>query len=541
MIARRPLARPAWRSSRRPFVAVGILLALAAASFSALPHAAANARAAAKIDPKGVLKYAADLTTVGGGGFPIELDPIKMPSGTYPLSFGRWIYDTLVRVGPGGPVPGLAKSWSFPDAKTIKLKLQKGVKFQDNTPFNAQAVNASLDRNLAAANAGTSPPFFKPDFKNLDSVEAVGADVVRLHLKTPSIAAFFELLHDKESFVVSPTAVQKEGADFANHPVGAGPYQLTNWQREQSMTLTKFKGFWQKTGWKIAGIDVLQGGPAPTQVDQLLGDQVDMIAVTSRETIDAVKGKPDIAIKTTGSAAAVFLQMCISEKPFDNPDVRKAIAYALDREEINQGATGGTGLATDLPWPKDSPFYIKSLGNKYPHNLTKAKALLEKAGYGNGLEFNLALILAPIFQTPAEIIQNQLAKVGIKMNLLPVQIYRTDVYTDHKAPAAISTTIQRGFGLVYPIDPSQIPDWCHYDDLQATGAINELKSKVGSEAEQTAAWTKIEKALVREVPVIYLYFSPVGMAYNDQRVGGVKQVYPTPAEGANLETMFIKK
>src|SRR5207244_4005919 len=101
MIARRPLARPAWRSSRRPFVAVGILLALAAASFSALPHAAANARAAAKIDPKGVLKYAADLTTVGGGGFPIELDPIKMPSGTYP---GR--QDDQAEAPEGREVPG---------------------------------------------------------------------------------------------------------------------------------------------------------------------------------------------------------------------------------------------------------------------------------------------------------------------------------------------------------------------------------------------------------------------------------------------------
>ncbi|TMK54695.1 MAG: ABC transporter substrate-binding protein, partial [Actinobacteria bacterium] len=234
---------------RSRLAAIGVVLVVAAGAFVPVSRAGATTPPA-KIDAKGILQYGLDLTVSGAGGT-IALDPTEISGSPFNVTPARLIYDTLVRLdADGNPHPGLATAWKFPDDRTIELTLRTGVKFQDGTAFNAAAVKAGLERTLASGN-----PLLNKNFFELDSVEAVGDGTVRIHLKSPIVGAFFGLLSTKETFIPSPTAVKKEGSAFGQHPVGAGPYQLERFEPEQLIAVRKFKGFWQKRGWKLAGID----------------------------------------------------------------------------------------------------------------------------------------------------------------------------------------------------------------------------------------------------------------------------------------------
>jgi ABC-type transport system substrate-binding protein len=511
-----------------------VAMAVIVVTALAMGTTAAAVPRAVSVDPNGILKYGIDLTASGAGGV-ISLDPATIIGSPFNIAPARLIYDTLVRQGPKGPEPGLATAWRFPDQQTIDLTLRKGATFQDGTPFNAAAVKFGLQRTMAANN-----PNLDKNFAQLDSVEALDDSTVRLHLKTPVLAAFFNLLSAKDTFIVSPTAVQKEGSDFAAHPVGAGPYSLKEFTPEQLISLRKYKGFWQKSGWKLAGVDFVQSANGPSEVTALLSNEVDMIPVPDDATRSALAGHPGVTVNSQASDSSVaHFDMCTTTPPFDKLAVRRAIAYAIDRKALNEAGTGGIGVVTDQPYPPGSVFYTRSAANRYPYSVAKAKTLLKGAGLPSGFDFDVMIFPSPTFQTQAEVLQSQLAKVGIKTKIVASPNYVSDLFTDNKAPTTVSFTINPGVGKIASVTPTSIADWCHFNDPKVTAGIDELNSAVGDVATQKAAWTDINKVIVDQVPMIFLYFNPVSVGYSNN-VGGVQQLYGT-SQGPNFQTVYLKK
>jgi hypothetical protein len=145
-------------------------------------------------------------------------------------------------------VPGLAESWTISkDGLTYTFKLRKGVKFHDGTPFNAEAVKFSIERQFNPehpANKLGKYPFANFFFGNVKAVEAMDDSTVRFVLKEPR-ASFLAVLTSGAASIVSPTAVRKWGVDYPLNPVGTGPFRYVSWQRGQQVVLEKNPDYWK--------------------------------------------------------------------------------------------------------------------------------------------------------------------------------------------------------------------------------------------------------------------------------------------------------
>jgi ABC-type transport system substrate-binding protein len=517
-----------------------VVVALAAGSFGVAP-AAASARRAAQVDTSGILHVGEDLVVTGVNGS--QVDFLAASTGASP-QWNQWmnlIYDNLVRVAPNGSaLPGLATAWSFPDPLTIELKLRTGVKFQDGTPFNAEAVKFSFDRTLNSDLAKNN--HIDKNFLQVDNVEVVDDNTVRIHLKTPVQSAVFDLLHKPEAYVVSPTAVQKEGADFAQHPVGAGPYKLTEFTPEKVVSLRKWDGYWEGTNksvWRLAGIDFDQLTQGPQFVNGLRSGAVDLIRVTEQQTADALKSDSSVKLVSQASDSSMYhFDLCVTDPVFKNLKVRQAIAYAINRDELNQAANGGNGVTSDQVFPKGSAFYFPEF-SKYPYNPKKARQLIKQAKVPSDYSFDVATFPSPAFEPTMDVLQQQFARVGLKMNIKEDANFVENVLITPKYPAYMVSSIRSSTGKVASMNPATSADFCHYNSKAVTDAITQIDSTADA-AKQKTAWRVIAQAMAKDAFFFPLYFSPVQVAYNSDKVGGVLQLFDQ-GEGANFRTIYLKK
>ena len=127
--------------------------------------------------------------------------------------------------------PGLAKSWTFTDPKTLVLELVEGVNFHDGTPFNAEAVKFNLDRYKNDPRSNV-----KADLGTVDSVEVTGKSQVTLKLNRPN-AGLPTILTNRIGLIVSPKSIQDKGGNVDRTPVGTGPFKFVSWQDNDSIVL----------------------------------------------------------------------------------------------------------------------------------------------------------------------------------------------------------------------------------------------------------------------------------------------------------------
>src|SRR6185437_11999350 len=154
------------------------------------------------------------------------------------------IYDTLLKVTPGGEIkPGLATGYTVSqDGLTYELTLRPGLKFQDGTPLDAAAVKFNLERELDPKNDCWCRAFIS----SIASVDAKDKEHVVLHLAKPYAPLPYTLASIFGGLLASPTAIQKYGKDYGNHPVGAGPFRFVSQQTGNYVTVERWDGYWEK-------------------------------------------------------------------------------------------------------------------------------------------------------------------------------------------------------------------------------------------------------------------------------------------------------
>ncbi len=334
------------------------------------------------------------------------------------------IFETLTKINSDGSVsPLLAESWEVsPDLKTYTFKLRKGVKFQNGEPCNAAAVKFSFER--AGAEKSTNKD--KRTFASMASVAAIDDHTVVVLNKSLD-PDFLFLMGQATAIIVEP----KSADSNATKPVGTGPFQLASWNRGSSVTLSKWDGYRNAAAIKMKKVTFRFISDPAAQVAALLAGDVDAFPRVTPRSVAQFKTNPKFQVIVDGSRAKTILAINNKKKPLDDVRVRRAIAAAIDRKAVIEGAGDGYGAPIGSHYVPGAFGYVDTTGIN-PYNPEKAKALLAEAGIKTPLELSLILPPPPYARQGGEVIAAQLAKVGIVAKIENVEWaqWLSGVYTN---------------------------------------------------------------------------------------------------------------
>ncbi len=366
-----------------------------------------------------------------------NLDPVHDPDVCNVNSLAD-VYDLLVRTTQSGKlVPGLAASWSAPDSSTFTMKLRSNVKFQDGTPFNSQAVAAAIQRDQADPTSG-----LKAAVADIASVATPDATTVTLHLSKPVAGNMPGVFAGLAGLIPSPTEVQKDGASYGSATaVGAGPYKVTSFTSNNSLSMQAWPGYWDPSSQEFGGVNIIDMGTTtdtlrPAEIQQ---GTLDVSAIKDSE-INLVQGKAGVQYLASPAEqyAEIFVNYGIA--PWNNLQVRQALNYAVNRQALVAALTGGLDKPAWQPIPPQDPGYNPALDNAYPYDPAKAKQLLAQAGYPNGLKVNVGEIAFDYYMRLSQAVQQMLNAAGFQVTLVPFAATAVNqiLYTQKKFDIAIT-------------------------------------------------------------------------------------------------------
>ncbi|WP_207707305.1 glutathione ABC transporter substrate-binding protein [Crassaminicella thermophila] len=312
-------------------------------------------------------------------------------------------------------IPVLAESYEgSDDAKVFTFKLRQGVLFHDGTPFNAEAVKVNIDRLANPENKLKRHSLFAL----VEKTEVLDEYTVQVTLKEPFGAMINNFAHPA-AMMHSPKALEKYGKEVGRHPVGTGPFKFVEWVPGDHFTVEKNPDYWKPGYPKIDGITFKPVPENGSRVAMLQTGEADYIYPVPAEQIEAIDGKNGIIVEHDPSIIVRDMTMNTMKKPYDDIRVRKAINYAINKEAYIKVVYNGYADVMDSIIAPNTQFYSKQ--TPYPYDIEKAKQLLKEAGYENGFETNLWGNNNSDTIKAMEFLQQQLAQIGIKVNVVPME------------------------------------------------------------------------------------------------------------------------
>jgi len=233
--------------------------------------------------------------------------------------------------------------------------------------------------------------------------------------KTPN-AVMLDRLTNR--FMISKAAADKYGAEADQHPIGTGPYKFVSWDRNGPLVLTRNDAYWGEKP-AIKEVVTRRVKEDAARVSGLLAGQGDVINNVPVEEISRIKDNPRVRIERAQGQRMYFLVLNPAYKPFDNKLVRQAFNYAIDPSVIIKHIYEGNGYVMDGP-VASNVIGMDPKTKRYPLDPAKAKELLAKAGYGDGLQVKLYLSpdRYPKAREVCQVIADQLAQAGVKVELV---------------------------------------------------------------------------------------------------------------------------
>src|SRR3989441_3855167 len=310
-------------------------------------------------------------------------------------------------------IPVLAESYeASKDGLVYTIKLRKGIKFHDGTDFKADAVKASFDRVTNPENKLKRYALYS----NIGKTDVVDDYTARITLKTP-FSAFINNLAHPSGVIISPAALKQYGSkDIAFHPVGTGPFKFVEWKATDYLKVAKFDGYWRKGYPKVDSITWKPVVDNNSRAAQMQTGEAHFTFPVPYELADVLKGKPELEVVAAPSIVLRYLSMNTQQKPFDNPKVRQAIAYAINKDALTKVAFNGYATAAEGVAPEGVQYAVK-IGT-WPYDVAKAKQLMTEAGYSNGFETELwAAYNHTTAQKVTQFLQQQLQQIGIRTKI----------------------------------------------------------------------------------------------------------------------------
>jgi peptide/nickel transport system substrate-binding protein len=446
-------------SSRRPASLI-LLTAALALVLSACTGGKATQNPAPGQQPAGNDKPSTPPAAAAGGpkkggtlNFVIDAEPKTLNPYRYTLgvenAVWRQIFDTVTFLDPVSlePKPGLSEKWeTSPDGKAYTLYFRKGVKFHNGQEMTADDVLYSIGE----AQKGSLHPVLKY-LQNVEKAEAKDATTVVLTLKTKDNL----FMTDMTNFPIIPKGTEPQQAQS---PIGTGPFKFARWEQGSNIAMEANKDYWQKGQ---PYLDKLVARIVPdqqTQMLQLMSGQVDAVAAQPAY-FDQIKKDANLQLVTVDApqlTAVFYLMLNANKAPFDNPKVRQAFNYALDRDRMAQALPGLFVPQSSIVSAK-AEYYNSDAPNYCPRNLEKAKQLMKEAGVGE-ISFVMDVHGPDRYITVAEIIQQNLKEIGMNVEVRQhdISAWVDKTLNKHDYTAALSAlgvnpnpwdVVQNSFGL----------------------------------------------------------------------------------------------
>jgi glutathione transport system substrate-binding protein len=306
----------------------------------------------------------------------------------------------------------LAESYEVSkDGLEYTLRLRKGVKFHDGSEFKADAVKAVFDRVSNPENKLKRYVLFN----RIAKTDVINDYTAKITLKEP-FSPFINTLAHPSAVMISPAALKQWGKDIAFHPVGTGPFEFVEWKQTDHLKAKKFDGYWKKGYPKIDSITWKPVVDNNTRSAMMQTGEANFTFPVPYEQGELLKAKSNIELTASPSIVHRYLSMNTMQKPFDNPKVRQAVNYAINKDALIKVAFSGYAIPAEGPVPQGVDYAIKM--KPWPYDPAKARELLKEAGYPNGFETELwSGYNHTTAQKIIQFLQQQLGQVGIKVKL----------------------------------------------------------------------------------------------------------------------------
>jgi peptide/nickel transport system substrate-binding protein len=433
-------------------------------------------------------------------GNPDTLDPHKT-AGTLTFQTLKSIYDTLVEPDPTGKlVPALAEKWVISsDGLTWTFTLRRGVKFHNGDTLSSADVKATFERLMKEETA--SPK--RADYAAVTAVEAPDSQTVVIRLSQPYSPLLATLASGWSAIL--PKSLIDAGHDFANQPVGTGPYRFVEWVRDSRVVLEKNPEYWMKGLPKLDGVNINIITEQTVAVQGLLAGQLDVAYRIDPDAVPQLEASPDTKVETRLTALTLVMSINCSRPDLNDLRVRQAINYAIDKQKVLDTVYGG-GKIIGTFMDYDNAYY-KDFTNLYPYDPAKARQLLKEAGVGQDRVFELFLPQNYELHVKAgEMYQAMLTEVGmnVQIKLVDWSTWLSDVYSQ----ANYDLTV---IGHTGKLDPDGtlggygIPEkrYVRWDNPRAAELIAE-GARVSGYENRKKIYDQVLELMAREVPFMYL-------------------------------------
>lgn len=454
-----------------------------------------------------------------------SFDPI-LTSDIYSEAVHRCIYTSLYDFDENMQLrPKLVKESTVIDERTWLIEIHENVKFHDGSALTSEDVVFSIERALSGERT-------KKLLEMVESVEVV--DETHFYIKSkepyPELLSIFA---KAETSIVSKAVVEKENYDFTL-PVGAGPFKLLDRKENEFIKLESFKDYYLDPA-ASQYLDFLILVTEQERTAAFYNNEIDVLFSVSAYDCEKIKLTEGVQLFTLPSTKIEYLSLNNTHQPLDNPDVRLAINYAINRDSITENVYHGYSVPSYSLIPEGVIGYVP---NQITYNPEKAKELLKEAGFENGFEFTV-IAIDTIRKNTLEYIKLDLAKIGITLNY--------DLVTMQEAVEKMNANTHDGIlvGWAFNSNPNNVlpliigtgsgktMNSSNYsnpvvDDLLASG-----RSEPDAE-KRRSIYEQINNIVVKDSPIIVLQNPMVlcaaqenieGITLNPQGLIGYENIY----------------
>ena len=344
---------------------------------------------------------------------PPHLDPTSAAAGAIDSVLYANVFEGLTRfMGDGSVVPGLAKSWEISeDGLTYTFTLQEDVTFHDGTTMDAEDVKFTLDRTTAEDSANAQ----KALYTAISEVNVIDPITVEIKLSEPNGNLLFNLAWG-DAVIVAPESID----NIKQLPIGTGAFKFTSWTQGDNIMIEKNPNYWGPAAQLDMATFKFISDPTAAFASMMAEDVDVFVGFPAPENLPQFEADPRFQVIVGSTEGETILAMNNKQAPFDNVQVREAVAHAIDRQAIIDGAMFGYGTPIGTHFAPHNPAYVDetALSDFDPE---KSKALLAEAGFPDGFETTLDLPPPSYARRGGEIIAAQLADVGITANINNVE------------------------------------------------------------------------------------------------------------------------